>query len=184
VRLWENAVAYDGFEVISRTLASVGGNIPDVVQRWRAQNFARDYDLAPVFPRAVRQIAAIEREGEWSSKDGPQELGANYLGFGVRGRYAVSLSGNDNLEIVGLGVRNGEVQVIRLGRGGVFDSSGFENATLMVFNRAVPSEPGACSSSGRYAINIAPATQAMAAPQTRFSARHFQALREEPRQTN
>lgn len=184
VRLWENAAAYDGFEVMSRTLAGVRTNIPDVVQRWRAQNFARDYDLAPVFPRAVRQSAVIERDGEWSSKDGPQELGANYLGFNLRGRYTVSLSGNDNLEIVGLGVRNGEVQVIRLGRGGVFDSTGLENATLMVFNRAIPSEPGACNGSGRYAINVTPATQAMASPQARFSARHFRALREEPRQAN
>ncbi len=186
VRMWENAVRYDGFEVVSRTLSAAGTTIPDALGRWRAQNYARDYDLAPVFPRAVREHAMLSRQGEWSTKDGPEQLGANYLGFGrnLRGRYTITLSGDDDLELYGLGVRNGEVQVFRLGRGGVFDVGAFEHASLMVFNRAVPSEPGACSASGRYRINVSETTDAMAAPHTRFSARHFQALRREPSQRN
>ena len=186
VRMWENAVPYDGFEVMSRTLSAVGTNIPEALSRWRAQNYARDYDLAPVFPRAVREHAVLAREGEWSTKDGPQQLGANYLGFGqnLRGKYEISINGDDDLELYGLGVRNGEVHVIRLGRSGVFDVAAFDHAALMVFNRAVPSEPGVCGASGRYAIRVTPSTGAMAAPQTRFSARHFQAPRREPSQRN
>lgn len=186
VRMWENAVRYDGFEVMTRTLQPVGTDIPSALARWRAQNYARDYDLAPVFPRAVRELALLSRQGEWSTKDGPEQLGANYLGFGqnLRGKYTFTLSGDDDLELYGLGVRNGEVQVFRLGRGGVFDVGAFDNAALMVFNRAVPNEPGACSASGRYRINVSETTDAMAAPQTRFSARHFQALRREPSQRN
>lgn len=186
VRMWENAVRYDGFEVMSRTLSGVGTDIPSALARWRAQNYARDYDLAPVFPRAVREQAVLAREGDWSTKDGPEQLGANYLGFGrnLRGSYTISLSGDDDLELYGLGVRNGEVQVFRLGRGGVFNVGAFDQAALMVFNRAVPNEPGACSASGRYRINVSETTETMAAPQTRFSARHFQALRREPSQRN
>jgi hypothetical protein len=186
VRMWENAVRYDGFEVMSRTLSGVGTDIPSALSRWRAQNYARDYDLAPVFPRAVREQAILSRQGEWSTKDGPEQLGAHYLGFGqnLRGTYTISLTGDDDLELLGLGVRNGEVQVFRLGRGGAFNVGAFENAALMVFNRAVPSEPGACSASGRYRINVSETTDAMAAPQTRFNARHFQALRREPSQRN
>lgn len=177
VRMWENAVLYDGFEVMSRTLSSVGTTIPDAAQRWRAQNFARDYDLAPRFPRTVRQQGEIERVGLWNAKAGIEQLGAHYVRVGVEGRHAFALEGDANLELYGLGVRNGEVQVIRLGRNGVFDTAGFENATLMVFNRAVPAAPGDCSAVN-YSINVSASTEAAAAPQTRFSARHFAPLTE------
>jgi hypothetical protein len=175
VRLWQNTVALDGMDTMARTLASVGTNIPDAIQRWRAQNFARDYDLAPHFARAVRLENTINRDGEWATKGGLQQLGAHYFTLAIEGRYAFAIEGDPNLELIGLGVRNGEVQVVPMGRDGVFDTAAFEHAGLMVFNRATPAAPGACSAVG-YTINVRASSQAMGNAAYRFSAQHFRPL--------
>jgi hypothetical protein len=176
VRLWENAVTYDGFETMSRTLSEVRTNIPDAIQRWRAQNFARAYDLAPRFPRAVAQIGRITREGGWPRKSSSiEQLGAHYVGLGIEGRYVFTLGGDANMELVALGRRAGEIHVTRLGRGGVFDTTGYDNATLMVLNRALPSAPGECSSAN-YTITTARSTARPAAVSYGFTAQHFQPL--------
>jgi hypothetical protein len=172
VRLWENSVTFDGLETMARTLAGVGTTIPDAIQHWRAQNFARDYDLAPLFKRSVRLAGAINRNGAWSPRGRIQQLGANYVALRLQGRHAFALRGDANLELLGLGQRNGEIEVIPLGRGGVFDTSGFEYAALMVFNRAAPEAPGECSGVG-YSINVTASAGPMASPQYRFSAEHF-----------
>lgn len=172
VRLWENSVTYDGFETMARTLASVGTTIPDAIQRWRAQNFARDYDLAPRFTRAVALAGAINRDGSWSPRGRVQQLGAHYIALRVRGPRTYALRGDSNLELLGLGQRDGEIEVVPLGRGGVFDAAGYEYAALMVFNRAIPATPGACTGVS-YSIAITPSVQAAASPQYRFSATHF-----------
>lgn len=172
VRLWENSVAYDGFETMSRTLAGVGTTIPDAIQRWRVQNFARDYDLAPLFARSVQLGGSIGRDGSWSPRGRIQQLGAHYVALSLRGPRMFELRGDANLELLGLGRRNGQIEVVRLGRGGVFDISAFDYSALMVFNRAVPETPGACSNVN-YSINVAAANGAMASPQYHFSAEHF-----------
>lgn len=172
-RLWENTVAYDGFETMSRTLSSVGTTIPDAIRRWRIQNFARDYDLAPRFTRTVARAGEIARDGEWSQKGGGvQQLGANYLELRLQGRRAYALQGDPNLELTALGQRNGRIEVVPLGRGGVFDATGYQYAALMVFNRAMPATPGQCSDSS-YSINVTPTSAATASPQYQFSAQNF-----------
>jgi hypothetical protein len=172
VRLWENSVAFDGFETMSRTLAGVGTTIPDAIQRWRVQNFARDYDLAPLFTRSVRLAGTINRDGGWSPRGRVEQLGAHYVALRLQGRRRFTLRGDANLELIGLGQRNGQIEVVPLGRGGVFDTSGFVYAALMVFNRAAPATPGACSGVD-YSINVTASAEAMANPQYRFSAAHF-----------
>lgn len=174
VRLWENSVQYDGFETMSRTLAGVGTTIPDVIQRWRVQNFARDYALAPRFTRAVALGGTISRNGRWSPRGRIEQLGANYVALRVQGARLYTLRGDPNLTLVGLGRRNGQIEVVPLDRGGVFDTTGFEYAALMVFNRAMPATPGACSGV-TYTINVAASSAAMASPQYHFSAAHFAA---------
>lgn len=174
-RIWENAVAHDGFETMSVTLRDVGTTIPDVIERWRAQNFARAYDLAPVFPRAVHAENEIDGVGEYTAKGGVEQLAANYIPLDLEGRHSFAISGDANLQLIGLGVRDGEVHVIRLGRSGVFDASSFEHSTLMVFNRALPDEPGACGPAG-YSIDVATATGTLARTTYRFSAEHFAPL--------
>jgi hypothetical protein len=172
VQLWENAVTYDGFETMSRTLSAVGTTIPDALQRWRVQNFARAYDLAPRFTRSVALAGAINRNGAWSPRGRIQQLGANYVAVRTQGSRNYALRGDANLELVALGKRNGQIEVIQLGRGGVFDATGYEYAALMVFNRDVPATPGACTGVS-YSINVSAAQGAMAPPHYTFSAEHF-----------
>jgi hypothetical protein len=173
LRLWQNTVAYDGFETMSRTLAGAGTTIPDAIRRWRIQNFARDYDLAARFTRTVARAGEIARDGEWSQKGGGvQQLGANYIALRLQGRRAFEVRGDRNLELVALGQRNGQIEVVPLGRGGVFDTTGYQYAGLMVFNRAVPSAPGQCSDF-RYSINVTPTNAAATAAQYQISAEHF-----------
>ncbi|HYD86668.1 MAG TPA: DVUA0089 family protein [Vitreimonas sp.] len=172
VGIWENSVRYDGFETMSRTLAGVGTTIPDAIQRWRAQNFARDYDLAPLFGRSVRLHGSIARDGAWTPNGRVEQLGAHYVAVNLRGARTYALQGDANLELVGLGRRNGAIEVIPLGRGGVFDASAFENAALMVFHRALPDAPGVCRGVS-YSIQVSGARGSMARARYQFSAEHF-----------
>jgi hypothetical protein len=172
VQLWENAVAYDGLETMARTLAGVGSTIPDAVQHWRAQNFALDYDLAPRFTRTVRLGGTISRNGRWSPRTRIEQLGASYIALELQGPRNYALRGDANLELLGLAVRNGQVEVVPLARGGVFDTTGLDYAALMVFNRAAPERPGACSAVN-YSIDVAAAATAPARAQYQFSAEHF-----------
>lgn len=177
VRLWENAVPLDGFEVMDRTMASVGTTTPDALQRWRAQNYARAYALAPHFPRAVQLHDTIHAAGTFTSKSGVEQLGAHYIALALQGRHSYAIDGDANLELVALGRRNGQIHVVRLGRSGVFDSAAYDNAALMVFNRALPPEPGECSAV-RYSINVTGSTRTAAPVSYRFSAEHFAPLTE------
>ncbi|MEQ1809676.1 MAG: DUF6055 domain-containing protein [Terricaulis sp.] len=172
VRIWENAIAYDGFETMSQSLASVGSTIPEALLRWRAQNFARDYALAPRFTRTVASAGRITGEGSWIAQIGVEQLGAHYVTVALSGPRTFTLNGDDNLELVGLGRRNGRIEVIPLGRVGVFDASQFEYAALMVFNHALPPAPGDCTGV-TYSITATTARGPMPSPQYSFSARHF-----------
>lgn len=172
VKLWENSITQDGMDTMSATLASVGATIPDTLQRWRVQNFARDYALAPRFTRNVALAGTIRRDGSWTPRARIEQLGASYVALQARGPRTYALRGDSNLELLGLGRRGGQIEVVRLGRAGVFDASAYDYAALMVFNRAVPRTPGDCSGA-TYSINVTAASGAMAAPHYQFSAAHF-----------
>lgn len=172
-RLWQNAAVHDGMETMSLTLAEVDTTIPDALRRWRIQNFARDYDMAPRIASAVASAGSIKRAGTWSAGDPIQETGAAYIQIRSGGAQRYGLSGADSLELFGLGVRDGQVEVVPLGRGGVFDATGYEYAALMVFNSDVPETPGDCTDEA-YEIEVSPANGAAAAVQYRVDATHFQ----------
>ena len=172
-RLWQNAAVHDGMETMSLTLAEVDTTIPDALRRWRIQNFARDYDMAPRIESAVAMAGSIKRAGTWSAGDPVEETGAAYIQLRTSGAQHYGLSGADSLELFGLGVRDGQVEVVPLGRGGVFDATGYEYAALMVFNSDVPETPGDCTDEA-YEIEVSPANGAAAAVQYRVDATHFQ----------
>jgi hypothetical protein len=175
VRIWENAVEHDGFDTMSVTLDEVGTDIPAALRRWRAQNFAMAYELAPLFDRPVALHRSLNRAESWTSKFGPQQLGANYIELDLDGRHEISLSGNDTLELVALGHRDGRVDVIELGQGGVVDPQAYDYLGLMVFNPVVPDAPGECSA-GMYTLDISETRQAAAqAVSYSFDAPHFSA---------
>jgi hypothetical protein len=158
---------------MERTLAGVGTTIPDAIQRWRVQNFALAYDLAPLFRATVALAGSINRTGNWSPRGRIEQLGANYVALRLAaGRRSYALRGDANLELVGLGQRNGQIEVVPLGREGVFDTTGYTYAALMVFNRAVPPTPGDCRGV-EYSITVANSDAPAASVQYQFSAEHF-----------
>ena len=172
-RLWQNAAVHDGLDTMSLTLAEVGTTIPEALRRWRIQNFARDYDMAPRIESAVTMAGSIKRAGTFSAGGPVQETGAAYIQIRSGGVQHYGLSGADSLELFGLGVRDGQVEVVPLGRGGVFDASGYEYAALMVFNSAVPAAPGDCTDES-YQIEVSAAGGPAAAVQYRVDGAHFQ----------
>jgi GTP cyclohydrolase II len=174
VDIWENAVEHDGFETMEVTLNSVGTTIPDVLQRWRAQNFARAYELAPLFDRSVALNRSFEGAELWTSKGGPQELGASYFELAFIEPHDIRLDGDGSLQAIALGYRDDAVDVIPLGSSGVVDPGGYEYLGLMVFNAALPEAPGICSSN-MFSLELSPSTdRAMAEVAYRFDAPHFQ----------
>lgn len=174
VRIWEASVELDGFDTLAQPLAGVGTTIPAAIERWRAQNFALAYDLAPLFPSPVRIHHTLASDGLWISKGGPEQLGANYIALELKGRYEFALGGDAGLELVGLGQRNGAIEIVPLGRDGVFDTGGYEYAALMVFNRTIPEAPGVCGGVG-YTITTTASTAAPAPASYSFDAANFRA---------
>jgi hypothetical protein len=176
VRLWENSVTYDGWETLTQTLDSVGTTLPAAIERWRVQNFARAYDLAPLFERAVWLENTIDDTGRWTfTGAGIQELGANYYALDLTGPHGFSLDGEESLQLVALGVTDDTVEAIPLGSKGVFDGSGYDYAALMVFNTAAPKEPGDCSFID-YEIRVVEASGENPAAAYTFSAAEFEPL--------
>ncbi len=172
VDMWENSVDLDGFETMSATLATVGTTIPDVIQRWRAQNYALAYDLAPAFNATVRVHHTLDGEAGVNSKGGLEQLGANYIMVGLDGRYRFSLAGDDGLELLALGQRGDRVEAVPLGRGDTIDTSDYTGLALMVFNRSMPEAPGVCSDVG-YTVDATPSSEPSASAAYSFSAEHF-----------
>lgn len=172
VRLWENAVTYDGFETMTRTLDSVGTTIPDVLRRWRVQNYARDYALAPRFTRSVALEGTISRAGTWSPRNRIEQLGAHYVNLRLTGPQNFSVRGDANVELVALGRRGDQIEVYPLGRSGTFDPSRFQYASLMAFNHASPSAPGQCNGVS-YSITTSTSAAPMGEPAYSLSARNF-----------
>jgi len=184
VRLWENSVPYDGWETLTQTLDSVGTTLPAAIERWRAaaierwrvQNFARAYDLAPFFERTVWLENTITETGAWTfTGAGIQELGANYYALDLSGPHGFSLDGEESLQLVALGVTGDTVEAIPLGSKGIFDGSAYDYAALMVFNTAVPKEPGDCSFTD-YEIRVVETSGEVPAAAYTFSAEHFEPL--------
>jgi hypothetical protein len=172
VQVWENSITLDGFDTMQDALNGVGSTIPDAIQRWRVQNYARAYDLAPLFPIIVRRQHTLTQPGLWTLKGGLEQLGANYIELDMAGRYNIALTGDASLEMLALGERHGEIEVIPLGHEGVVDTTGFQSTALMVFNRAMPEAPGQCSGIG-YSIEVTASNRTPARAAYRFSAEHF-----------
>jgi hypothetical protein len=177
VGMWENTVEYDGLEVFSLALEAEGSTIPEAVARWRIQNFARAYDLAPLFGATVWLENTIDDTGDWSfNGEGIQALGANYYELDLDGVYLFKLDGTESLQLWALGVTGDQVEAIPLGNEGTFDTSGYDYAGLMVFDSAVPSEPGNCSYSD-YEIAVSEGrANANGAPTITFTAENFEPL--------
>lgn len=172
VRFWENAVHMDGLETMDAALRDAGSDLTEAVTRWRAQNYALDYDLAPVFTRTVEVSGTLSGTGAGRAKGRIEQLGVNYFALDFDGPVTLTVNGGGDMTIFLLGQRSGEIQAIPLGQSGTVDPGQWESASLMVLNTALPASPGDCTGVN-YQINISEPAGASPAAAYRFSDRHF-----------
>jgi len=172
VRFWENAVHLDGLETMDAALQEANSDLLTAVTRWRAQNYALDYDLAPVFNRTVAVTGTLSASGRGYGKGSLEQLGVNYFALDLDGSTTITVSRADHIGMYILGQRDGEIHVISLGQSGTVDPAGWEHVGLMVINNALPSAPGECSGD-RYQLDFSAPGGPMPAAEFRFSDRHF-----------
>lgn len=135
--LWDAIATYEGFEALEETLADYGETIQQALVRYRVQNLARDYALAPEFGATVWLENIIRNTGSWTfTGKGVQEFGANY--FYLKrppGLYDIQLTDDGRtLNLWVIGVRSNVAEAFDLRRGGTIDTHGYDYVYLMVFN--------------------------------------------------
>lgn len=149
-KLWQAIADYEGFDAVSHLLESYDTDVPTFAAKYRLNNLARDYRLAPLFNVTVWIENTITGVGDWtygSVGSGVQELGANYFDFDAsKGVYDVELS-RDNKKLVlwAIGLNEAGLDAIDLGRGGGIDTRGYERMYLMVFNPEYDNDVDNCS---------------------------------------
>jgi hypothetical protein len=177
--LWKNIALYEEFEPLERLLAEQGETLQQALARYRVQNLARDYQLAPLFEATVWVEEIIRSDGEWThSGDGVQELGANYFYLKQRpGSYQITLNDEAGvLEVWAIGVGDGAVEAIFLGSGGTLDITDYDYAYLMVFNPVYDNDVSDCTYYTYSLIVEAVTGDPTPTPQYTFSAEHFEPL--------
>lgn len=172
VRFWENTVHLDGLETMDAALREEGSSLNEAVIRWRAQNYALDYDLAPVFNRTVEVSGTISATGPAGSKGLLEQLGVNFFALDLPQATTIAVSRGADINLFALGQRGGNIHVIPLGQSGAVDPAGWEHLDLMVMNTAMPPAPGECSGE-RFQLALTPASGAMPTAAFAFSDRHF-----------
>ncbi|HVU13196.1 MAG TPA: MXAN_6640 family putative metalloprotease [Phototrophicaceae bacterium] len=180
IDLWKQIADYDGFDAVEHYLESVGTDVPHEVARYRINNLARNYKLAPLFKATVWLENSITKTGNWthaSDDDGVQELGASYFVFSpTPGNYDVELRNDQHkLELWAIGVTKDDIQAIDLGRGGGIDTRNYQLTYLMVFNPTYQKDVGDCHSVD-YQINVAPGKGTTNPVDSTFSRTYFQPL--------
>ena len=148
LRLWRAVADQEGFDAVSLMLEAYDATVPQVVGRYRLNNLARNYELAPLFDATVWLEETITDVGEWTyTGAGIQELGANYFEFDApAGVYEVELRNDRNeLTLWAIGLNDDGLDVVDLGRGGGIDTTGYERMYLMVFNPLYDNDVDSCS---------------------------------------
>jgi hypothetical protein len=181
--LWRNIAFQDGFAALGEMLSAGGDNVPSAVARYRLKNLARDYELAPLFNATVWRENVISDLGRWTyTGRGIQELGANYFELALpAGSYYIGMINDGGaLEVWAIGVtREGDsdikLEAIPLGRGGTFDTTGYDHTYLMVFNPVYDEDVSVCRYYD-YDIDVTPAKSARNLPLYSFDARFFEPL--------
>lgn len=179
VSLWRHLAALDGFAALEATLAEHGASIPGTVARYRLKNLAREYALAPLFNATVWRENVITGIGRWTyTGRGIQELGANYYEVRMNqgAYYAGLVNDGGRMELWVAGVRDGKLDAMSLGRGGFFDTSGYDYAYLMVFDPTYTEDVSNCVYTG-YEIDVHTAKSGREIDGQRFDALHFEPLR-------
>ena len=178
VRYWEQIAALDGWAALEQAIAPSGMDLASFVAKYRLKNLARDYTLAPLFEATVWQEATVDGVGRYTfTGEGIQELGANYFRFAPPpGAYYAGLVNDDgSLELWAIGINGTDVEAISLGRGGVFDTSPYTSAYLMVFNPIYDDDMTDCVYRD-YQIDVQQSKSPAAGIVYRFPSIHYETL--------
>jgi hypothetical protein len=176
LELWANIAKFDHLEALDNTVSVYDMTTPQIVAQWRLANLARDYDLAEEFNATVWIEETISDVGRWTfTGQGIQELSANYFIFALTpGTYYAGLvNDGGSMELWAAGVANGQLDAFPLGRGASFDTTGYDNFYLMVFNPVYDNTPDDCQYRS-YAIDVTPGKEGTFAPARSFNARYFE----------
>jgi subtilisin-like proprotein convertase family protein len=174
LRMWENAIDFEGLDVMERTLEEYGDTLSDAVAYWRVANLAMDYELGALIPRPVWIEDTIDDFGDWTFRgDGIQELGANYFTIDLNGSITLQLNGSNDLQLWFVGIRGDDGEAYLLGDGGTVDLGGYDSAFAMVVNSDVPQNLGGCDFVD-YEIEVSEGGGAAAPITVTLNAQHFQ----------
>ncbi len=174
--IWTNIADFEGFAALEKTLEQRGDTVPEALARYRVQNLARDYDLAPLFGNTVWIENRIEAEGRWSfDGEGIQELAANYYEVALKDMtYRVTLGGDDGqMQIWGLGVRDNQVFEFPLGHSGFIAPGQYDHYYLMVFNPVYDDNVNHCTYES-YTIDVFAEPGEVAEAARVWDARYFE----------
>ncbi len=178
LRIWENAIEYEGLDIITETLDEVGTTLPEMIAIWRAQNLLMDYDLGALFPRPVWLENTIDGFGDWSAQgNGIQEMGANYFALDLNNTIDIALNGSNTLGLWVIGIEGDQAEAFALGQSGTVDLQPYSSAYAMVVSSEQPRDLGSCSFLD-YSISVSGGNgAAQATPTETFSAVYYQRLR-------
>lgn len=180
ITLWRNVALFDGFQSVQATINDYnGGTLEDFFAAYRVKDLARDYVFAPSFNATVWMEDQITHNGRWTfSGQGIQELGANYFQFNIdpnESYYAGLVNDGGSLQLYGLGISNGQLSEISLGRGGTIRPGDYDYFYLMVFNPVWDEDVNDCTYYD-YQIDVS-SSKGEPSPVTRtWDASHFEPL--------
>jgi hypothetical protein len=177
--LWGRVADYEGFEVLEETLAEYHETIQQALVRYRVQNLARDYALAPQFEATIWLENIIRDTGSWTfTGDGVQEFGANYFYFKrPPGFYDFQLIEEDEfLNLWAIGIQGDKAEAFDLGSGGTLDTHGYDYFYLMVYNPIYDDNLDDCTYRS-YSLEVQPGSETPKPPiALTFDATHFEPL--------
>jgi hypothetical protein len=177
LRIWENAIEYEGLDIITQTLDELGTSLPEMISVWRARNLVIDYELGALFPRPVWLENTIDEFGDWSAEgNGIQEMGANYFTLDLNGEVNLELNGSNTLELWVVGINGDVAEAFQLGESGTVDLSAYSDSYAMVVSTEQPDDLGSCSFLD-YSISVSGGGTPITTPTLMLNAENHQRLR-------
>ena len=138
IRMWEYFADFEGMEAYYRFLDEMGITPQDALRNYAVRLLLMDNDYGNLINDAVRVEARIEGIGTYTpSRNGVEELGADYILIRRRGNYTFSVNDNNlSLVVVGIDARTQAVNVFDIGQSGTVDTTKYTNAYVIVLNNA------------------------------------------------
>lgn len=146
--IWEYMATNEGLDGFYRALDELGTSGDEVILRMAVRNLLRDYTLGDFFDNTVYIEADIDGFGNITPKrNGIQELAVDYVHIDERDIYTFEIDNSENLElyIVGINKIEDTADLYSLGASGTVDTSGYDDAYVIILNTEQHSDSNDCS---------------------------------------